>query len=313
MFNPLSVLAPLKIQKSHLLACVLPMAVFAAAGGFATSALAAVPEVAAPKSLIIPTAPGAKPKVYGLVSAVGAQLNIVRQKQQAGSNLDPFERNILSVPDQRLNFTVLRAVDRAVARVDPQAQRVMMQFAAPTLDGVAQNQRHEVAAKALFDALKGVSERQQWDEIIAITPRYSQLGEGRMGNRLWGIGLYVQPLGSNSITGQDGFGEFIDSEEDTVSTKGEMASATTFVAPFAYLTFTVLDAKTLKVIRVVETLDSRKVADKNCEALDVFKCFDAEQYGTMVERIAERAAVRGVTGSKGTVEMPLPTLVPVVR
>lgn len=261
---------------------------------------------ATPDSLIAPAVPGAKPKVYGLVSAVGAQLHVVRLREQAGSNMEPYVRNRVDIPDQRLNFTVLRSIDQAVARVDPQAKRVLMQFASPNLDAWPANSRHEGAARALFAALKDVPARMEWDEIIAVTPRYAQLGENRMGDKLWGIGLYVQPLESNRISGLDGFAEFIDSAEDTVSTKGELSSATTFVAPYAYLRFTVLDAKTLQVLRTYDRLDSRKIADQKCAAIDVFKCFDAEQFGTMVEKITERAAVRGITGGKGLVDMPEP-------
>ncbi len=272
---------------------------------FAVSGAAQVAE-----TLVAPAAAGAKPKVYALVAAVGSQLNVVHLKRGVGSNLDPYTRTSIAVPDQRLNFVVLRAVDRSIAKVDPQSTRVMLQFSEPDLTLFPHNQRHAASATALLAAMKSLPDRSNWDEIVMITPRYARTGSDLMGNKLWGVGVYVQPLASDASTESSDLANLLAAEADTVSSRGEMDSSSTFVAPYAYLSFTVLNAKTLEVVRKVDRLDSRKVNDKDCESVDLFKCFDADQHGAMIERMVERAASRAVTGGNGSVEMPSPKVVP---
>ncbi len=267
----------------------------------------------ASEALISAPAPGSRPKVYALVSAVGAQMQLVRQRQVVGSNvLDHFTRTQMPVPDQALNYTVLRGVSRAVARVDPQARQVLLKFEAPVLDNVHQSARAQAALDALLSSLQTLEARKDWDEIIAVTPRYAHAGTNQMGDKLWGIGIYVQPLETAQLEGAE-TPLAMDTTDELLTDGIETARSETFVAPYAYLRFTVLDAKTLKVIRTLDRMDARKTAGKDCDAIDVYKCFSSAQYATMLDTLTERTALRGVGGDErsGSVEMKEPQRVPV--
>jgi hypothetical protein len=300
-----------QFTKSSLLA--LAAVSTAALCSFAQPALAQVvetpPLIDAPKL-------GAAPKTYALVSAVGSQMQVVRQKTGVGSNMDPFFRTQINMPDQALNNSVLRGLDRSVGRIDPSANRVLLHASIPALDRIPQHRRAQAAADALMDQIKAMPQRQQWDEIIAVTPRYMQASSDRMGTKLWGIGVYVQPLssGRNMAAGLEDT-ELMGFEEDVNTVGADMVSSGTFVAPYAYLRFTVLDAKTMKVLRTQDRTDFRKTFDKDCTDRDLFKCFDPDQYGQMIDTLAERTAARGVAGvtnadRKGSVEVRDTKVVP---
>ena len=272
-----------------------------------SSAAAKAPTITlAADQLIGPPVPGAKPKTYALVSAVGSQIQIVRQKFQTGTNTEPYERSQLAIPGQALNNSVLRGLDRAVGRVDPKAERVLLHVNIPPAEQLSQYDRASAATDALLVALKNLPIRQEWDEIIAVTPRYMQGSSDRLGTKLWGIGVFVQPLQSGAKNSAADRVDFSNTDDDVFTLGSDTAVDDTFVAPYAYLRFTVFDAKTMKVLRTLDRTDARKTAVKNCETTDLFKCFNPDQYATMIDTLAERTAGRGITGVQprgGSVEI----------
>ncbi len=145
------------------------------------------------------------PTVYALVSAVGDQISLVRQKRQVGSNrIDHFERHMRQVPGGALNAAVLRGLDRVVAETDSASQRVYITLNPAEMEGVAPQERERVAIGKLITALSRRPERAQWTRIIAVTPRYLFSEREGMGPKLQGIGVYVQPLESATARGIDG-------------------------------------------------------------------------------------------------------------
>jgi hypothetical protein len=69
-----------------------------------------------------------KPLTIAMIAAIGDRLQYVRQRQQVGSNLEPYSRATLKVPDQTLNWAALRGLDRAIGEQNPQAKRVLLNF-----------------------------------------------------------------------------------------------------------------------------------------------------------------------------------------
>ncbi len=69
--------------------------------------------------------------------------------------------------------------------------------------------------------------------------------------------------------------------------------------------------KTLTVLRVVDKLEARKMAEPSCSALNVYRCFTHEQYGEFINDLTERTASAGVTGAApGRVELGEVKVVP---
>jgi len=264
-----------------------------------TAAQSAAQPVAASASA---QSPNPKLRTIGLLAAVGDEFQYVRLKQSVGSNLDPYTRATISVPDQGLNKLVLRGLDRAVAAQYPDAEIVMMTLApdSPTTEILPhERETHTMSrVKALLQTYPG---RERWDEIMVVTPKWLRTDREGMGTKLSGIGLYVQPLGANRevVVGADGVMD--DEIRDIGQNKRDRSN--TYVAPFFYIQMTVLDAKTLNVIRTEARYDFRKLINSDSAALDVAKSITPERLSTEIEKFVESAARRLVIDKEGSVDI----------
>jgi hypothetical protein len=249
-----------------------------------------------------------KPKVYALVSAIGSELSYVRQRQQTGTHLPPYRRYTLPVPDESVDTAVLRGLDRAVAQEDPDSKRIYLRLNPEEVRGVLPYRRGEVIAGKVAAALDRMPERRDWDRIILVTPRYVGGSREGLGEKLHGIGIYVQPLGRN-IAGN------VDSEietaanPDTVSPDGEKSTSYRYVAPYFYAQIWVLDAKTMQVLETRERYDFQRLYDPNSTAIDVARQIPVEKLAELLEKFVERASSRALNESIGEVIVKEPKVV----
>ena len=239
-------------------------------------------------------------KTFALVSAVGDQFQMVRQKEEVGSHLENFTRQSLTVPDQALNHAVLRGLDRAVAAEYPDSNRVFLAVRTDaTIQAALPQEREALTMKRVLDLMETNPARNDWDQIIIVTPKWLMAERRGMGSKLAGIGVYVQPLGPLS-EGLDEGAAIAESVEDT---DRESTRSRRFVAPFFYVQVTTLDAKTMKVIKSEARFDFRKIVNKDSAALDVMAAFTPEQLAAHVERFVETSALRSVTNQSSSVEI----------
>lgn len=276
--------------------------------GFQQTVVAQTPAAAAPVAALVPTLDSVKPKTIALLAAVGDQFQYVRQKQSVGSNLEPFIRQSITAPDQLLNRMVLKGMDKAVAAEYPGAEVVMMTLRPdpPELKILPQDREAHTMGRVMA-MLKDYQDRMRWDEIMVVTPKWLMSERKGMGSKLSGIGIYVQPLGSGIDAAEE------NALDDEVRDGGENQKmrSKTFVAPFFYIQVTVLDAKTLKVLRTDDRYDYRKLVNSDSAALDVQASFTPEQLGAELERFVETASRRLVVDRPGSVEIgPLKTTRP---
>jgi hypothetical protein len=250
--------------------------------------------------LLEPAKPGEAPKTIALVSAVGGQFQVVQARDATASRIDPFVRKQLTISSQVLNHAVLRGLDEAVAQVQPQSNRVLLTVPALDVNGLGQADRAKAVASHLLKGLQALEQRKDWDYIIAVTPRYEQSATQNMGQRLWGMGTFIYPLESArvEVQNEDGVTESVDLDatEDVRTIDGKPARSQQYVAPYAYLRFTLYDSKTLAVIRSVDRLDARKTADPNCTAHHISDCFKPLDHAQMMLTLAERSASAGILG-----------------
>jgi hypothetical protein len=146
-----------------------------------------------------------------MIAAIGDRLQYVRQKQQVGSHLEPYTRATLQVPDQTLNWAALRGLDRAISQQNPQAKRVLLNFQPSEADyqrilSARNEQRGAVTTDVLLPYLRAMPQRQEWDQIMTITPAYRFSEVNGMGSKFAGVGVYVQPLARQSVNFSDGGG-----------------------------------------------------------------------------------------------------------
>lgn len=274
-------------------------------------ALAIALVLAAPAGAIAQPDVAPPPTVYALVSAVGDQFSLVRQKRQAGSNIiDHFERHTLKVPGDALNAAVLRGLDRVVAESDPASQRVYITLNPAEMEGVAPRERERVAIGKIVSALAARPERAQWTRIIAVTPRYLFSEREAMGPKLQGIGVYVQPLESAAARGVDSidFGPE-GMEPDAVTPDGQATRSRRFIAPYFYTKVWVLDAKTLELISSDGRYDFRRIYDPMWTANDIEANLKPAELAVTIETFVERSSAKALREAIGVVTVTDPRLV----
>jgi hypothetical protein len=275
-------------------------------------------------ALLLPTAlwaAEAAKKPIALVSAVGDQLTLVRQKEGIGSNIEPFTRRELQLNGQSLNFAMLRGLDKALELEEPQTPRVLLRWEAPeeTRKALAESQgreRDDAVLQALISHLRSLPERGQWSRIEALLPKFFRHQARGMGTKLAGIGIYTQPLESGQIDlSGDGVATAIEGPADghnrTINpTTGEYGRASTYVAPYVYFERVTLDAQTLAVIGRKSQFDNVKYHDPMATANDVFKHLPLNDLLGRLMDLAERSAYQSVRGKEGSVEVSTPRELP---
>ncbi len=249
----------------------------------------------------------APPKVYALVSAVGDVFMIVRHREQVGSNIEPFRRDAMKVPNDGLNAAILRGLDRALAEKEPESKRIYIRLAAAELDDVLPQDRERVAIGKIVAALEKVPERKNWDRIFVVTPKYLMSERRGMASKLHGLGIYIQPLNNNTP------GAFDDSESDAEGggmadetidpVTGKKSRSSRYIAPFAYTKLWVLDAKTMNIVESADRHDFQKLFDLMATAVDIAKNIPAEKLVERIGSFIERASARALREAVGEVEI----------
>lgn len=253
-----------------------------------------------------------KPAVIALVAAVGNKLSYVRQRASTGSHMEPFSRNSVSLNTQALNLAVLRGLDKALELDEPGSQRVFLSWTAPAeVDAAIEKsygaKRDEILLEALREYLRQMPQREGWDRIEAVLPRYAHLSRAGMAGKLGGMGIYVQPLQSGSVefdeNGEVSSSTTNDGQYKTVNPRtGETARESTFVAPYFYFDRVTLDAKTLAVLSHKPQYDNIKYSDPDSTALDVSQQMPLRGMLERMLTLAERSAYQSVRG-KSEVEV----------
>jgi hypothetical protein len=242
----------------------------------------------------------AKKRTVALISAVGDQFTYLRQKESVGSNMEPYTRRIVKVPNGELDNIVLRGLDKSYTAQDPEASKIFMRLAAPEMEGILPQHREKAAIDKIMEQLAKV-DRSGWDLIVAVTPAWQFSATGGMGSKLQGIGLYVQPLENtqgdfdSELGGQD---EFTTSDPND---RAKKKKSNVYVAPYSYTQLWVIDPKTLQVITKETTKQHTKLYDPNSTALDVQKQMTVDMLATQIEGFVERASAKALKDAIGTV------------
>lgn len=241
------------------------------------------------------TAP-AKPKVYAIISAVGDQLTVVTQKKVVGSNIiDNFRREVIKVPGDAINNSVLKGLDKAIELKEPGSKRILARLNPLEMDGVLPIDREKVAMQKLLAVLEKFPQRQEWDTIVVVTPKFQFSERKGMASKLEGIGIYVQPIGSSEI--EDETGAVFDggNGDETISPDGKSRrDSKTFVAPYNYTQTWVFDAKTLKVLDKSANFEYQKIFDPMSTAINVANSIPPDKLAELFTRFVERSMARSL-------------------
>ena len=256
----------------------------------------------------VPAQEAAKaPQTIALISTLGDQLSVVKQRGKRASSLDDFSRRTVQVDPQLLNMAVLRGLDRALAAEEPTSHRIMLRWSAnPELVEQLQNASFEARDVMVLDALRDrlaqIPQRAEWDRIEAILPRYAWESREGMPSRLGGIGIYVKPTGNQwELLDEDGIDRRQDyAERDQTTTNprtGEQHKDKAYVAPFISFERVTLDAKTLAVVARKPQFTHTKFSDPKSKSIDVIEQVSPAEIAAQLDKLVEQAAYRSVRGS----------------
>ena len=258
--------------------------------------------------LAAPAEEAAKPpQTIALISTLGDQLSIVKQRGKRARSINDFSRRTLQVDAQMLNMAVLRGLDSALEAEEPGSKRIMLRWSAnpglaEQLQAASFEARDALVLDALRERLSQMPQRADWDRIEAILPRFAWETREGMPNRLGGIGVYVKPTGNQwELLDEDGIDRkqaYDDPDQTTTNIRtGEQQKDKAYVAPFISFERVTLDAKTLAVIARKPQFTHTKYSDPNSKSIDVIEQVSPAEIVTQLHTLVEQAAYRSVRGS----------------
>lgn len=251
------------------------------------------------------------PRTVAVISAIGDRITIVRQREQTGTHLAPYTRKEVRLDPVTLNRLVLDGIDEGFNQSEPQTRRVLLDWLPPEeamayVDEKRYVQREERLEALLIEHLRAVPERSQWDEIVAVLPKWHMSSVKGMGERLAGIGIYIQPLARERYTGLESSGNGdlslqaegqADGDYQTIDPKtGEKGASSVFVAVYMYFQTVTLDARTLAVKKREVRRDSVRYHDPNSTAINIGRMFDSGFLSQALSNVVQRSSERAVTG-----------------
>lgn len=282
-----------------------------------TPASGAAPAPAPTEEQVLPAPSGNidKPNVVAVMAAVGDRLSMSRQQMSTGTHIDPTRRKTIRVPDQILNASVLRGLDRGISQEYPDAARVLLAWTPPEalqqqLDDIKGLDRDKLLLDAVIEHLRAVPLRAQWDRIELIIPKYRRFEANGMGNKLQGIGVFVQPLASNKDLLDESMppGDSDGDQRVVNPNTGEVVRKSTFVAPYMFFERVTLDPRTLAVVKRQAQYEATKYHDPMSESIDVAGHLPPSLLAEKIDELAERAAYQSIRG-KSSVEVSAPKAV----
>ena len=222
-------------------------------------------------------APAAE-RTYAALSLVGDRLLISQYNPQTGSRLDRNARSFLPLESNSLDRIALRAVLAAASQVDRAAQVDPLGVNDPRFYAAANAAVEQGGLDGLIAMLRPELKGVKATHWILVT-KYradtrAEMEHGTTGSgQVEGLGFYIDRVKSmrNVETGEQAVG---------------------FLAPFAYLRFTLVDAATGAVVRdegeALMTTVSRQTAIHPWDALG------SEEKVAILERLVQRAARQAI-------------------
>jgi hypothetical protein len=257
-----------------------------------------------------------RPKTYALVSAVGDQIAIIRARRNTGSHFEGYVRSTVAARDGVVDLAILRGMDQAIERREPQSTRVFLRLSAGQLDDVPPERREQAAMQRLREQLEAMPQRRDWDEIVVITPHFRLLEIQGLPSKVQGVGIYFNNLANDADQTLSQSGAQSEAPgnapggERVVGLDGKPAGRSwRYVALFSYTKVWFLDAKTLQVTHSEPWIVNQKIYDPQSTALDVGKMFTPEELVKSFETFVERTANHAVTPLRPTVEPGQPRLI----
>ena len=194
---------------------------------------------------------------YAVLSLAADKLLIAQYNLTTGSRLDRNSRQFVPLSDDSLDRAILGSVDQAVRRVEPGAKPELLATDDPTLRSLADAGMESSKVDALIPLVRAQVPEGSATHLILVTKHRAE-GRTRFASTTSGTGFF------------EGLGFYIDRVKRVRNTTTG-AVTTGYIAPFAYLRFTLVDLATGSVVKTREetlsTVTASQAADTPWEAL----------------------------------------------
>jgi hypothetical protein len=226
---------------------------------------------------------------YAVLSLIGDNLTIVQFSTTTGTMLNKTPRTLIPVKTPMLDDVALLAVEEAVKRADTGARLDLLSSSDPVLYQFQNGLFSATGDSATVQsALRSVLKNSTADRLILVSKHradaHFQLVDSLIGEgKLEGLGYYI---------------------DNTISLKMVDSGATDvgFLAPFAYLKVSLIDASSLLVLRTKLVSESEIIAnagsiDAPLNAWQVLTQKEKIEHTTKLIQRAIRLAIPDVVGS----------------
>ena len=216
---------------------------------------------------------------YAVLALIGDDLSIVTYQTSTGSHLDTNTVQHLANDDDRFDRVAVQNAAAAVRRTVPGATTFGIKAADPAEYGVNDAMLESPGqVKALLEPLRPVLGDARYLLIVSKShgDAYLRTANGSIGSgKLNGLGFYL------------------DYRKRTSNGAGERGRG--FVAPYAYVTVTLVDVGTGAVVRSDSSNEGRMVSiTRSPDATDPWEALTADQKVAMLGNLIRRAMERVV-------------------
>jgi hypothetical protein len=177
------------------------------------------------------------PRTYAVISLIGDKIYVVGHRATVGSSIDRNRQGAIAVQGRALDDTAVLAASDAISRFDPRASIVTLASNDPTLYELQdelfdpQQRSRALLASAIRDPIQG----QHATHLVLIRKHRADAA----------LRMQVQFVGSGKI---EGVGFYVDPTLPTRNLETNEIGAG-FLATFAYIKVTLVDASTMAIIR----------------------------------------------------------------
>jgi len=218
-------------------------------------------------------------RTYAILSLIGDKIYVVGHESTTGSNKDQNRHDTMTLSDRVLDNTAVLAVDNAIKRLDARATTVSLASSDPKLyelqDTLFEPQDQ---SPALLESVKVMLQNQNATHLVLITKHRSE-AKLRFAHEYWGSGKI------------EGVGFYLDATIPTM--RSDHAIGMGFLAPFAYIKVTLVDAKTMAVIRERNADESVALSTANAPgSLRPADVLTGAQKVAALQRLISRAITR---------------------
>jgi len=228
-----------------------------------------------------PAAAPAAPPVYALLSLIGDKLDIVIAQPQTGTLVDRNRHEPLPIADAVFDNTAISSAGDAIRRSIPKAELAALNSRSPVL---FDRQRTLFADKDAIlqvpDAIMNAIRAQQATHFVLISKHREEARLQFYGNvdgsgRLEGLGFYLEggTVVTDSSSGESGRG---------------------YIAPFAYFTVTLADAKTMKILGRKSVTASTTISSARAleDRASPWQALSAAEKVSIINRLIQREVGR---------------------